>query len=53
MKNHVQYLSDHKIVYPAGHNIVVYNTDDKTQVHIGGMEAYRGFSTYCISWTRK
>ncbi len=53
LKNHVQFISDHKIVYPAGHNLVVYNSDDKTQAHILGKEQYKGFSTYCVSATRK
>lgn len=52
-KNHVQYISENKIIYPAGHNIVVYNTDEKTQSHITGIEGFRGISTMSLSPSRK
>ena len=30
MKNNLYFVDDHRILYPAGHNVVYYNIDDKS-----------------------
>jgi len=52
-RNHVHFINDHKLLYPAGHNVVVYNTDEKQQTYISGVEGYRGYSTLAVSPLRK
>ena len=37
IRNNVFILEDHRLVYSAGHNIVLYNTEDKSQYFFPGM----------------
>jgi hypothetical protein len=37
IRNNVYLLEDHRLVYSAGHNIVLYNTEDKSQYFFPGM----------------
>ena len=30
------YCEDSRVIYPAGHNVVIYNIDEKTQTYISG-----------------
>lgn len=43
MKSDVQgnlfYIDDQRVIYPAGHNVVIYNVDEKTQSYIPGKKA--------------
>jgi hypothetical protein len=52
-RNHVHFINDHKVLYPAGHNIIVYNIDEKQQSYIAGIEGYKGFTTVAVSPLRK
>ena len=40
MKGDVQgnlfYYDDQRVIYPVGHNVVIYNVDEKTQQYIPG-----------------
>lgn len=36
IKNNIYLLEDHRLVYSAGHNIVLYNTEDKSQYFFPG-----------------
>ncbi len=36
IKNNLYLLEDHRLVYSAGHNIVLYNTEDKSQYFFPG-----------------
>jgi cilia- and flagella-associated protein 57 len=29
VQNNIHYLNDNLVLYPAGHNIVIYNTEEK------------------------
>ena len=40
-------------MYPCGHNIVIYNTDDKSQRYIPGIEGSDGISALAVSPTKK
>lgn len=32
------YYDDQRVIYPAGHNVVIYNVDEKTQTYISGKD---------------
>ena len=49
MKNNLYLLEDHRLMYTAGHNIVVYNVEDKSQYFLSGSEGTMGISTIAIS----
>ena len=36
VKNNLFYLDDQRVLYPSGHNIIIYNIDDKKQTYISG-----------------
>lgn len=35
--NNILYVDDNYVIYPCGHNIVIYKIDDKTQRYIPGI----------------
>lgn len=37
-KNNIHYLEENVVLYPAGHNIIIYNTDTKVQRFIHGSD---------------
>ena len=37
MKNNLFYLDDQRVLYPAGHNVIIYNIDEKNQIYIPGI----------------
>ena len=39
MKDHLQYLDENNVVYPCGHNTVIYNIETREQSLIHGMHA--------------
>ncbi len=41
------------MLYPCGHNIVIYNLDDKSQVYIPGVEGSEGITTLALSPSRR
>jgi len=49
LKNNLFLLEDHRVVYTAGHNIVVYNTEDKSQYFYAGSENTKGISAISLS----
>lgn len=34
--DNIHYVDETTVVYPAGHNVVLYNTEQKVQRHIAG-----------------
>lgn len=38
LRNNLFLLEDHRLMYSAGHNIVVYNFEDKTQLFLSGIQ---------------
>ncbi len=53
VKNNLYYIDDQRILYPAGHNIVIFNVDDKNQQYIQGVEGSEGISALTVSPGRK
>ena len=36
LKNNLHFIDEHKLLYVAGHNFVVYSTDEKNQYFLQG-----------------
>lgn len=57
MKGDVQgnlfYYDDQRVIYVAGHNVVIYNTDEKTQMYIPGIDGSEGITALAVSPSRK
>lgn len=53
MKQNIFFLDDQQLLYPCGHNIVIYNTDDKTQKYISGIEGSEGISALALSPSKR
>lgn len=62
LKNNIFLLEDHRILYSAGHNIVLYNTEDKSQYFLPGkfenlnslaMEQTEGITCINVSASKK
>lgn len=49
MKDNIHYVEENTIVYPAGHQTVVYNIDSKTQKFIPGTVDSEGISVIAVS----
>jgi hypothetical protein len=49
VKDNVWYLDDQNIVYPAGNNIVVYDTVHRAQKFIAGNEKSGGITAVAVS----
>jgi len=46
-------LDDQTVLYPCGHNIIIYNIDDKSQKYISGIEGSEGISALALSPAKK
>jgi len=53
MKKSLFFLDDHRVIYPAGHNVVVYNVEDKSQAYFHGKDNFLGISAISLSPLRK
>lgn len=49
VKQNIFFINDQTVIYPCGHNIVVYNIDDRTQKYIPGIEGSEGISAMALS----
>ncbi len=53
MADNVAFSEDGAVVYPAGHNIVLYSADTKQQRLIPGTVESEGITAMCVSANRK
>lgn len=53
VRQNLFFLNDNTVVYPAGHNVVVFNTEEKTQRYIAGIEGSVGISAQAVSPSKK
>ena len=53
ISNNLHFRDDQILLYPAGYHVISYNTEEKTQTYYNGVDGYRGFSTMCLSPTRR
>ena len=54
VRNNVYFLEDNaRILYPCGHNVVIYHTDDRTQQYIPGIEGSEGITAMALSASKR
>ena len=53
VKDNIFYLDEHEVIYPAGHNVVFFNLDDKTQRYISGIEGTEGITALALTKSKK
>ena len=53
MANNIFFLDDNQVVYPAGHNIVIYHLEEKTQKAYPCIEGSEGMTAMAISENRR
>ena len=53
VRNNVHFLGDHHVIYPCGHNMVIYCLDDKSQIFIPGIEGSEGITTLALSPSKR
>ena len=53
VRTNLFYLDDNTILYPCGHNIVMFNTDERTQKYISGIEGSEGITSLALSPSKK
>ena len=53
LKNNLYLIDETKLLYTAGHNVVVYSTDEKNQYFLQGSEGTEKITTIAISKQKK
>ena len=53
VKDNICYLDEQTVIYPSGHNIVIFNTEQKTQKFIPGTENTEGITAMAVSPNHK
>ena len=53
VKDNCCYLDEQTVIYPSGHNIVIFNTEQKTQKFIPGTENTEGITAMAVSPNHK
>ena len=53
LTNNLYLLQDHQLVYTAGHNVIVYSTEDKSQYFYSGNEETSGITALSLSPGKK
>ena len=51
--DNIFFLDDSQVVYPAGHNIVIYHMEEKTQRTYPCIEGSEGITAMALSENRK
>jgi WD40 repeat protein len=52
-KDNLCYLDEQTVIYPSGHNLVIFNTEQKTQKFIPGTENTEGITAMAVSPNHK
>ena len=53
LRNNLHLVDEHKLLYTAGHNVVVYSMDEKNQYFLQGSENVEKISTIAVSKSKK
>ena len=53
VKGNLHFLDDNTVIYPCGHNVVIYRTDEKSQRFIPGLEGSEGITALALSPDKK
>lgn len=51
--NCISHLDEHRVLYPAGHNVVLYNTDDRDMSFFPGLEGSLGITCMAVCPRRR
>jgi len=46
-------IEEHKLLYTAGHNVVVYSTDEKNQYFLAGQEGTEKITAIAVSASKR
>ena len=49
LHNNLHMIDEHKLLYVAGHNVVVYSTDEKNQYFLEGSENVEKITSIAVS----
>ncbi len=53
VQNNLHYYDDDKVIYPCGHNVVIYSIKDKKQTYIPGIQGSEGITALALSPSKK
>ena len=53
VKGNLFFLDESTVVYPCGHNVVYFRTDDRSQRFIPGLEGSEGITALALSRDKK
>jgi hypothetical protein len=53
VKNNLHFIDENTVCYPVGHNIVLYNTEDKSQKYISGVEGSLEITAMALTRNKK
>lgn len=51
--NNIHFIDDGTILYPCGHNIVIYRITDRSQQYIPGIQGSEGITAIALSHNKK
>jgi hypothetical protein len=53
IRNNLHLIEEHKLLYTAGHNVVVYSTDEKNQYFLPGQEGTEKITAIAVSASKR
>ena len=53
VKDNICYIDETTVIYPSGHNVVIFSTEQKTQKFIPGTENTEGITAMAVSPNKK
>jgi len=53
VNQNIFFVDNQNVLYPCGHNIVIYNIDERSQKYIPGIEGSEGISALALSPSKK
>jgi|APGre2960657423_1045063.scaffolds.fasta_scaffold304981_1 hypothetical protein len=53
VNNNIIFIDDQTVCYPVGHNVVLYNLEEKTQRYISGIEGSDGITALAVTRNKK
>jgi hypothetical protein len=53
VNNSLHFIDDQTICYPVGHNIVLYNTEEKSQRYISGIEGSDAITAMAVTRSKQ
>lgn len=53
VKDNIFFLNENEVIYPAGHNVIIFNIEDKTQRYIQGIEGTEGITALALTKSKR